>query len=252
MLLPLGSGIFFILQAKIISEKTRWIDYIKSQTTTMQKKLILLIFFSVCIAYSSYSQKEKGLIQFSGIVVSADSLTPIPFANIIDLTTRRGTITDYHGFFSFAAYAGNEIYFSCIGYKSVIYRIPDTLTANRYSLIQALTADTIMLSPTVIYPWPTIEQFKNAFLSLRIPDDDLERAKKNLERAALKDILTDIGQLDAQAQYTRMVAQQAYNFSYKGLQRPSLTGAMNNPLLNPFAWAEFIKAWKEGKFKRNP
>ena len=35
------------------------------------------------------------LVQFSGIIVTADSLKPVPFVNIIDKTTRRGTSSDY-------------------------------------------------------------------------------------------------------------------------------------------------------------
>lgn len=57
--------------------------------------------------------------------------------------------------------------------------------------------------------------------------------------------------MDAQQNYRNYVSNQTYNYSYMGIQRPSLTSAMNNPLLNPFAWAEFVKAWRDGKFKRN-
>ena len=53
----------------------------------------------------------NGLVQFSGVVVSSDSLQPVPFANIFDKSTRRGTVSDYYGYFSFVAGFGDTIVF---------------------------------------------------------------------------------------------------------------------------------------------
>lgn len=212
------------------------------------KILILINLFFISTVIQA-QKKEKELVQFSGVVVSADSLLPVPFTNIVDKTTGRGTMSDYYGFFSFVAQMGDTVWFSSIGYKKAIYVIPDTLDENRYSLIQLMTQDTILLSETVILPWPTREQFKQAFLNLDIPDDDLERAKKNLARAEMKDRMNSLS-MDGSMNHRNYVSKQIYNYSYMGMQKPSLTGMMNNPLLNPFAWAEFIKSWKRGDFKR--
>ncbi|MCF8295918.1 MAG: carboxypeptidase-like regulatory domain-containing protein [Saprospiraceae bacterium] len=213
-------------------------------------KILFLINFLLISTVIQAQKKGKDLVQFSGVVVAADSLRPIPFTNIIDKTIRHGTTTDYYGFFSFVAQLGDTIHFTSIGFKKAVYIIPDTLKSNRYSLIQVLTQDTILLSETVILPWPTQEQFKQAFLNLKIPDDDLERAKKNLARAELKDKMNTIA-MDGSMNYRNYVSKQIYNYSYMGMQKPSLTGMMNNPLLNPFAWAQFIKSWKRGDFKRD-
>jgi hypothetical protein len=105
-----------------------------------------------------------------------------------------------------------------------------------------MTFDTVFLSETVIYPWPTPEQFRQAFLSLNIPDDDLERARKNLERQRLKE-LGDAMVMDANENKDYYLRQQAAKFYYKGQTPP-----MN--IFNPVAWAEFFKAWQRGDFKR--
>ena len=60
---------------------------------------------------------QTNLIQFSGVVVSQDSLQPVPYCSIIDKKTKRGTTSDYFGYFSFVASKGDTINFSCIGYK---------------------------------------------------------------------------------------------------------------------------------------
>lgn len=206
---------------------------------------LLFVILSLPV-FAQYS--DTSLVQFSGIVVTADSIQPVPYTHIAVEGKARGAVADYQGFFSFVARKGEVIVFSAMGFKQIRFRIPDSLQADRYSLIQVLQVDTITLSETVIYPWPTRAQFKEAFLTLEVPMNDYDRAMDNLARAELKERMLSTG-MDASGNYRAFVGQQAYNYGYKGLQPQSLTGTINNPLLNPFAWAEFIKAWKQGKFK---
>jgi hypothetical protein len=218
----------------------------------LKSYLILFIcFFAVCASAQNKQSKEKKLIQFSGLVVTGntDSLEPVPFASLMIKGTNKGAISSYSGFFSFVAQAGDIIEFSAMGYKSSNYKISDTLSMSRYSWIQFLASDTIYFSETVITPWPTIEQFKKTFVSTKIPDDDMARAKRNLDLAAMKEKAKNMS-MDGSENYRSFVSQQVYNASYQGMYKPGLTNMTNNPLLNPFAWAQFIKAWKEGKFKQ--
>lgn len=204
-----------------------------------------VIFFSVFFIffhYFAFSQqvKEKKLIQFSGVVVSADSLVPVPFVNIIIKGTNHGTVSDYYGYFSFVAQESDIINFSALGYKASRFAIPDSMKENRYSLIQVMNSDTVMLKESVIYPWPTREQFKKAFLTTNIPDDDLERARKNLARSEMKEMATNLPMDGAMNQ--KFIMQQTYSKLYYAGQLPP------NNLLNPLAWAQFVKAWKRGDF----
>lgn len=210
----------------------------------------LLLISLVFITLSVRAQRgDSSLVQFSGIVVTADSIKPVPYTHIAVEGSSRGTVADYQGFFSFVARKGETIAFTAVGFKTSHYRIPDSLMADRYSLIQVMRVDTITLTETVIYPWPTRDQFADAFLTVEVPMDDYDRAMENLARADMKERMLDMG-MDGAGNYRAFVGQQAYNYGYKGLQPQSLTGMMNNPLLNPFAWAEFIKAWRQGKFKQ--
>lgn len=221
-------------------------------------KLLILLFIVHCslfIVTASYSQNkspnqqivkssnpyDKDLIQFSGVIVTQDSLKPVAFANIIIKNTQRGTTTDFYGFFSFVAQKKDTIEISSVGYRRAIFIIPDTLTIQRYSLIQALSSDTIMLTETVIYPWPTMEQFKHAFVTVQVPDDDYERAMKNLELSAMKERYEHYG-MDADLNYKNYIDNKVNQLYYAG-QYPSYS------LLNPMAWAKFIQAWRDGQFK---
>ncbi len=145
-----------------------------------------------------------------------------------------------------AANANNgadTIVFSSIGYKKGVYIIPDTLVENKYSLIQLLSQDTVMLAETVIYPWPTKEQFKYAFLHIDIPDDDLERAKNNLSLHEMKTRMENMP-MDGSMNYKNYINNYTSKLYYIGQLPP-------NNLLNPLAWAQFIEAWRSGKFKNN-
>lgn len=205
--------------------------------------VFLLCLFSFFVKAQDSQVKLKKLIQFSGIVVTGDSLNPVPFANVMIKGTKKGSISDYNGFFSFVAEAGDEIEFSALGYKPASYKIPDSLKLSRYSWIQVLNTDTIYISETVIMPWPTVDQFKKTFITSALPNDDQQRAQKNLDLAEMKERAMNIP-MDGSMNFKNLVDQHVYQNYYKGQYMP-------NNLLNPIAWVQFVKAWKEGKFKRN-
>ncbi|MBA3705645.1 MAG: carboxypeptidase-like regulatory domain-containing protein [Bacteroidetes bacterium] len=205
-----------------------------------------LIAIAVIITNSLFAQEKtvpknkRELIQFSGVVIEGDSLRPVPFTSIIVRNSNRGTISDYFGYFSFVAQKLDTIEFSAIGYNEAVFVIPDTLSTNKYSLIQVLRNDTVNLKVTEIFPWPSREQFKQAFLALNLPEDDMTRAEKNMDRAEMKDRMTGMA-MDASLNYKYTMQQYQSKLYYAGQLPP-------NNLLNPIAWAKFIQAWKNGDF----
>jgi hypothetical protein len=181
------------------------------------------------------------LVQFSGMTITADSLNPVSYTKILDISSHRGTTSDISGYFSFVAHKKDTVVFTAIGYKPATFIIPDTITQQRYSLIQLMTADTLTLAEAIIFPWPTLEDFKRAFIETKIPDDDLEIARKNLQAFDIR-MRAEEYPFDASMNYRNYIDNQTSKLYYFGQQQPI-------SILNPFAWAKFIKAWKEGKFK---
>lgn len=182
------------------------------------------------------------LIQFSGVVVSSDSLQPIPFANVIIRSAKRGTITDFYGFFSIVAMKGDTIDFQSVGFKTAGYVLPDSLDDQHYSMIQVLMRDTIELREFVVHPWPSRDEFKRAFVELGLPDSDLKRAQRNFEMTSMREIQEQV-LYDGSINYKFAQAQRQTQL-YSAGQYPSIS------VLNPLAWASFIQAWKDGAFKR--
>jgi hypothetical protein len=197
--------------------------------------------FLIPFVDASAQQKEKKIIQFSGVVVTGDSLKPVPFTNIFVTGTRTATLSDYYGFFSFAAEEGTDITFSAIGFKKAHFVIPDTCHETRYSMIQILFLDTVMLREATIYSWPTREQFRQAFLNMDNMNDDMARAQKNLAKEEMEIISMNMG-MSGQENFKNTMQQYQSRMYYAG-GRPPMT------IMDPLKWAEFVKAWKRGDFK---
>lgn len=216
------------------------------RATDMQRTpfvLVLVVVISGLFSMQTNAQTvNDSLLQFSGVLLTRDSLEAVPFANILIKGSNRGTMSDYFGYYSFVAHRGDTIQFSYVGFKDALFVIPDTLNRKNYSLIQMMDADTIVLQEAVIYPWPTKEQFREAFLNLRLPEDDKQRAERNLARAEMKERMEAM-QADGSESFKVAMHQYGNQLYYAGQLPP-------NNLLNPIAWAKFIKAWKNGDFKR--
>lgn len=190
------------------------------------------------------AQQQGEVIQFSGSVVTVedDAIVPVPLTNILIEKSGRGTFSDWDGFFSIVAEEGDVVVFSAIGFETVRFEIPDTLTSNRYTIIQMMSKDTINLPVAQIYPWPSREHFKIEFLALDVPEELQERAEDNLAAATMQRLRENLPSdgVESGSFYLRQQANSYYSF---GQAKP-----MN--ILNPIAWSKFFKAWKNGDFRR--
>jgi hypothetical protein len=205
------------------------------------KWIIALVFFNYAVqAQTTTAKAETPLVQFSGVVLDQDSLTPIPFVSIIIKGTNRGSLTNFQGFFSLILSPGDELEFHSVSHKDRTYKISDTLRQKYYYAIQVLTKDTIQLEAVNIYPWPSKEDFKRAFLSLDLNETDADRAARNIENEA--NTYLERNQTASASENYKYVMQAYYTKIYTMGQQPSIS------LLNPVAWASFIDSWRKGKF----
>lgn len=211
----------------------------------MKKTLFILIiaYLGSGVLFSQEKAENFKLVQLSGVVVDDDSLRGIPFVSVYR-GSRPVAVSDINGFFTLVVKPGDEINFTSLNHKSATYKLEDTLSLRHYFIIQRLLKDTIMLSNVDIYPWPSKEEFKKAFLNLNLNETDYDRAAKNLDKNDLSYAERNL-KMDAQANY-RYAMQQYLTKVYTAGQYP-----VNN-LLNPIAWAQFIDAWRQGKFKKKP
>lgn len=209
----------------------------------MHKLLVTLVLLgSWMMALAQNPTDDKKLVQFSGMVLTADSLMVMPYVSIYIPGTSRGAVSDLNGFFSFVAHKGDTVVFSSIGYKTSKFYIPDTLKSHKYSMVKLMTSDTFYLDEAVIRPLPTREMFDYYFVKTEVPDDALEIARKNLDREQMKEYREQMG-MDGGENTRYYLQQQAQKFYYAGQIPP-----MN--IFSPIAWAKFFEAWQRGDFKK--
>lgn len=208
------------------------------------KQIFIFIAFASLIQLTSTStllaQDDKmDIIQFSGVVATQDTATGIMGAHIYVPKRGRGTTTNYYGYFSFPVLEGDSIVISVVGYEKKSVIIPE-LDEDSYTTIIALIEDTTYLPELEILPFPTEEMFKEAVLAYRLPNqDNLNNMDSNLDPAVLAEIYRNMP-MDGSMNHRYFTQQQA-------IYLHDAYGPRYNPLLNPLAWANFIKSLKKKK-----
>lgn len=209
-----------------------------------KRMLLFLAIWFFTEGHSAYSQLRHyaapaKIIQFSGVVVSGIDSNPLPFTTLIIGSRRQGTIADANGFFSFVALAGDTVRFTSVGYRPRFVVISDTIRHDAYSMVVPMEQDTVMLMETVIYPWPSKDKFREAFINLKLPESEADIIRKNFNLASLREQARN-GSMNADMNYRSLMQQQTSRLYYQNQVAP-----VN--LLNPFAWAQFVKQLKRRK-----
>ena len=210
------------------------------------KKIIqyffILSFLLPAAANAQFETYKDSVVQLYGVVMSADSLMALPSVSIVVKGQNRGTITNEQGVFSIVVLKGDEVEFTSVGYKPKNVLIPKTLDGNQQSMIQLMVEDTVYLPATIIKKRPSREEFERDFVNTKVPDDEQEIARQNLSesnRRALMSVYPRDGR-EASNYYLKQNAQKYYSAGQLPPQN----------IFNPMAWAEFIKAWKRGDYKK--
>lgn len=209
---------------------------------SLRMKMTLL---AACFAlvFTAHAQKQAhSLVQFSGVVVAGDSLLPVPFASVGTKGSFRHTVSDVFGYFSFVAQTGDTLQFAAVGFKRDHFIVPDSVINGRYSMIHVMNPDTILLDPVMVYPWPSREQFADAFLNLKLSESEYQLALKQLSSA---EVLQRMENMPSDPGLS-----QSYAMALENTRLYNQGSAPTIGLLNPIAWAQFLQAWRSGQFKK--
>jgi hypothetical protein len=206
------------------------------------------LFFILCMltaATSVFAQQrsERGLVQFSGVVVNADSSGVVPYVTITNITQQKqANLANYKGYFSFVAHEQDTIRFSSVGYSPTTIIIPSNIPDKSFTIKIKMYAAITHLPVVHVFPWATTDEFNKDFLSMKVADDDLAIARKNLNGESLASLRRSLP-LDGQDHQT-------LNFQDMHNNVVAAHSAPTNPLLNPFAWGALIKEISAGDKSR--
>lgn len=205
--------------------------------------MLLFIFFLSWLGLKSaqaQDEKERKVIQLSGIILNADSTDAIPGVNIYVPKKGRGTSSNRFGYFSMPVAEGDSVVFSFMGLQKQSFKVPEKVGEDKLSLILTMEEDAYTLGEVEVLPYPTETEFKNAVLAMNI-EDEMPLDRGNLSPTLL---LRWAEQMPASG-----------NENFRGFQNQQMMqnqdryGPRSLPLLNPFAWAEFIRSIKNGDLK---
>ncbi len=202
--------------------------------------LSLLLF---CNINRGLAQGEYQFIVLSGVIIDGVEADPVPGVNVYVPKAGKGTSTNYDGFFAMQVLPGDSIIISAVGYKKQYYIMPYRESSG-YSVVIELKQDTTLLPIVEVFPYPTEELFKEAFIAMELPDEErMQRMRENLNKGMM-----------TSASYN-LAMDGAMNYRYFMMQDAARIGNRNTypsfSFLNPFAWAEFFKSVKRGDFKKD-
>ncbi len=208
----------------------------------MKRIIPLLLLLTVAATVFAQKQKpERRLVQFSGVIHNADSVANIvPYVNIVNMSDKNsGGSSNYKGYFSFVAHEQDTIRFSCVGYGNVIVIIPSNEPSQTFTVQISMKPQIANLPVFHVFPWATTEEFTKEFLSMRIADDDLAIARKNLSNASISTLEQTLPRDGSEMNSFQ-------DFHNNVVNSHSIT----NPLLNPFSWGSLIRQISEGDKSR--
>ena len=215
------------------------------------KKKFFLCFMLVLMSLLMFStdilaQGDRLTLRLSGTVIDTDTRKPMLYAHVVLPSAGVGTTTDEDGKFSMIVMPGDSLVFSFVSHITIYYKVPADKTED-YTVYVGMSEQTQMLNPVEVFPYPTERDFKEAFLKRELESKELKEIKKRLSPETIEKLAMRT-QADGgtAAQYNMRSQEYQINNQY---MFPTLQ------LLNPFAWAQFIKSVKNGdlskeKFKK--
>ena len=204
--------------------------------------LLILAIILPTAAFAQFENFKDSVVQLYGVVMTADSLQAIQGVSVMVKGQNRGTVSSEKGVFSIVVLKGDQVEFTSIGFKPKLVNIPKDLQGNQHSIIQLMINDTVYLPATIIKPRISRQQFDRDFVNTKIPDDNITIARENNSEANRRLLMANLPS-DGREASNRFMRQSASKLYYSGQVAP-----MN--IFNPFAWSEFIKAWKRGDFRK--
>jgi hypothetical protein len=206
------------------------------------KRLFFILLMLSTMSVFAQNKNERPLVQFSGVVINGDSSGVVPYVTITNLSYgKQINLANYKGYFSFVAHERDTIRFTSIGYASAMVVIPSKLADKSYTVQIKLSASITHLPQVRVFPWATTDEFHKDFLSMKIADDDLAIARKNLSGESI----TALGKT------LPLDGQDRAGLNYQDMHNNLVNShSITNPLLNPFAWGALIREISAGDKSR--
>lgn len=206
-------------------------------------KLNYILAFLLLSLFSSKGQLngQEKFVQLSGIIT--DNLyRPVPGAAVISKKLHRGAISERTGIYSITSLPGDTIFFRALGYKRYHTIIPEDYEERHCLVDIVLEPDTIQIDEVKILPWKNYAEFIRD-ITKEIPvDPKIENMNENLASIYVAVSNQTNVSITPEAGYRYAMRQNYVAMTSRNMY------PVNN-LLNPMAWASFVREVKKGLLK---
>lgn len=200
----------------------------------MRYSLTFILLLFAVMAFGQEQPKSSKLVQFSGIITDTDSNTVVPYVTITNMSNKGiKYAANYQGYFSIIVNPGDTVVFSAVGFVSKTLVLPQVITEHQYTAMIKIKPEVVYLKAITIYPWATVEEFNKQFLSMKVADDDMALAKRNLSQRSIQGMSLTLPR-DAQE-----ISNSNYRYNFDRMMNVNMR--QTNPLLNPFAWGKLMQ-----------
>lgn len=206
---------------------------------------VLIFVLLLCLTMGKvFSQGQDKTILFQVQIVANNGSEYLPMAYVYNPKAGRGALSDNFGRADLLVFPGDSLVFTYIGYKKQYYIIPKSAEQVQQKII-SMDEDSKMLAEVKVFPHASEEEFKQAFLNMRLRDER-QRAilANNLEQSKLNvyALQAGLGAASNFRNFSDMMTSAQANRSFYASPLLSLT--------NPFAWMSFIQSVKNGDLKK--
>lgn len=179
---------------------------------------LMLFLLIIRLSYGQEVPKAGNSLLFHGIVMDANTKTPLAGSQII-INRSFASVSDEEGKFAFYVNRFDTVNFSILGYKPAIFFISDTLRGSEFLAGIYMHTDTLAIGEIVIVP-----RFRNLKSDLMNPsnksDPQIDNARYNLELSAYQGKITQ-GKLGDPASNYEFLRQKQRSEAYSKGQIPS-------------------------------
>ncbi len=200
----------------------------------MKYSLTIILLFFVATVFAQQDVRSNKLVQFSGIITDTDSNSVVPYVTLTNLSKNEQKYSaNYQGYFSFIVNPGDTILLSAVGFANKIFVLPLEISEHKYTAMIKIKSEVVYLKAVTIYPWATVEEFNREFLAMRIADDDMAIAKKNLSSKSIRAMGVNL------PRNSQEISNSNYRYNFDRMANVNMR--QTNPLLNPFAWGKLMQ-----------
>ncbi|MGK7389862.1 MAG: carboxypeptidase-like regulatory domain-containing protein [Candidatus Cyclobacteriaceae bacterium M2_1C_046] len=138
-------------------------------------RYFLLFISLIAITLSASAQED---VKVKGRISDQASNEPVPYVNIINKVTGKGTFSNIYGNFSIAVKAGDTLIFSAVGFGKHSMVITQQLKEVYIEI--KLSSEAMELRPVRVFAYRDLESLKRAIINLETPLQESEGVALNL------------------------------------------------------------------------